>query len=170
MASNDPPPAGRLPRELAHKVDSLVQMFNGVPVMDVTELRRRHRAHMRKTVPKMIEDGITYGEASGGPRFLQQDEASFRQFLRTVDQDLNWQCDTVADAFKRFREIGEVPAPYYPMRIAILLRKAKEHDREKFFLRAWCRHFPSGNGVKYAKLVQRAMKLGAIDALPVSQS
>ena len=74
----------------------------------------------------------------------------------------NWQCDTVAAGFERFQKTGEVPAPHYPMRIAILLRKARDFDRERQFLQVWCRHFPSGNGVTYGKLVERARKTGAI--------
>ena len=82
--------------------------------------------------------------------------------MRNADQNLDWQCDTVAAGFERFKRPGRFRAPHYPMRIAILLRKARDSDREKQFLAAWCRHFPSGNGVTYGKLAERARKMGVI--------
>lgn len=167
MLPNTPSLPGQLPRELAQKVDSLIQAFDDASVMTDGQIERRIAEHMRRAVPKMVGDGLNFGEASGEPGFFNQDEASFREFMKKVDQDLGWQCDTVADSFRRFRARGLVPAPHYPMRIAILLRKAKEHEREKRFLRAWCRHFPTGNGVKYGKLVERARKLGVIREEPV---
>jgi len=83
--------------------------------------------------------------------------------LKSADQDLQWQCETVAASFRKYRSSGEVPAPHYPMRIAILLSKAKDFDRERKFLSAWCKHFPVGNGTKYAALVKRAEKAGAFN-------
>ena len=96
------------------------------------------------------------------PAFLNQDQNSFRAFIKKTDQNLEWQCETVTAAFRRYQKTGEIPVPHYSMRIAVLLRKAKEFDRERRFLAAWCRHFPSGNGVKYGALVERAKKVGAI--------
>jgi len=84
--------------------------------------------------------------------------------MKVVDQDLVWQCETVTAAFERYLKTGEIPAPGNPMRVAVLLHKAKDFDRERQFLAAWCNHFPSGNGVTYAALVERAKKTGAIPA------
>ena len=96
------------------------------------------------------------------PDFLGRDDKPFRKFPKNADQNLGWHCDLVAHSFKQLKSIGLIPAPYSAMRIAILLRKAKEREREGRFLRAWCRHFHSGTGVTYGKLVERARKLGAI--------
>lgn len=126
--------------------------------------RRLADRFTRAAVAKALSEGLTYGQASGAPEFLNQDEDSFRAFIKKVDQDIEWQCDTVAAAFDRYRKTGEVPAPHYPMRIAVLLRKAKEFDRERRFLAAWCRHFPSGNGATYGALLERAKKAGAVQA------
>lgn len=150
-----------LPDDLACKVDELISLFEGTPVLADEERSRLSRQASRKASAQMIEDGKTFGEASGAPSFLNQDEASFRAFLKSVDQDLGWQCGTVAETFKRYLQNGMIPPPYYPTRVTVLLRKAHDHDREKRFLAAWCRHFPEGNGVKYEKLVERAKEVGA---------
>lgn len=154
----------QLSTELSRKVDDLIRLFAETPVVDPSEVERRYSRAMPDATAKMLEGGTTYGQASGAPEFLSQDEESFRAFMKEADQDLAWQCSTVSDAFKRYLEIGETPAPHYPMRVAVLLSKAKDLDREKQFLAAWCMHFPSGNGVKYAALVERAKKVGAIPA------
>lgn len=154
----------QLSTELARKVDDLIRLFADTLTMDPGEVDRRFSRAMREATGKMLNGGITYGQASGAPDFLNQDEESFRAFMKEADQDLAWQCDTVSEAFKRYLEIGEIPAPHYPMRVAVLLGKAKDIDREKQFLAAWCMHFPSGNGVTYAALVERAKKVGAISA------
>lgn len=154
----------KLSKELARKVDDLISLFADSPVLDPSEAERRYRHAMREATAKMLEDRMTFGEASGAPDFLNLDEASFRAFMKKADQDLSWQCDTVSDAFRRYLEIGEIPAPHYPMRIAVLLSKARDLDREKQFLAVWCMHFPSGNGTTYSKLVERAKRVGAIHA------
>lgn len=157
------PLEGTLSADLAKKVDDLVRVFGETPVMAEKERTRLADKFTRAAITKVLDEGITYGQASGAPSFLNQDEDSFRTFIKEVDQNLDWQCDTVAAAFDRFWETGEVPAPHYPMRIAVLLRKAKDFDRERQFLAAWCKHFPSGNGRTFGKLLERAKKVGAIE-------
>jgi hypothetical protein len=157
-----PVSASTLTTDLGAKVDELVRVFMETPVMSPEEQSRLSHSFTRKAAAKMLDEGLTYGRASGAPEFLNQDEAAFRAFMKTVDQDLAWQCETVAAAFDRYQLSGEVPAPHFPMRVTVLLRKAKDFDRERDFLAAWCRHFPRGAGVKYAALVDRAMKVGAL--------
>ena len=148
--------------ELAQKVDDLIELFADANLIDPSEAARRYSRAMHNAAAKMLDDGMTAGQASETPDFLNQDEESFRASMKKVDQDLGWQCNTVSAAFQRYLEIGETPAPHYPMRVAVLLRKAKDFDREKQFLEGWCKHFPSGNGAKYAQLVKRADKVSAI--------
>lgn len=158
-----PVSAGEFSSNLAGIVDALIKLFDDAPEMSERERNRKYRKHYDDIFRKVADEGMDYQEASMQPELYNQDSESFFAKLKSKDQNLEWQCDTVAASFRRYLEIGEVPAPYFPMRIAILLRKAKQHDREKRFLAAWCRHFPTGNGVKYGKLVERARKLGAID-------
>ena len=152
----------KLVDDLAKKVDELILLFNEAPVMKANERVRLGDKFRRAIVARMLDEGLSFGQASGAPAFLNQDQDSFRAFIKKTDQNLEWQCKTVTDAFHRYQKTGEVPAPHYPMRIVVLLRKAKDFDRERRFLAAWCRHFPSGNGVKYGALVERAKKAGAI--------
>lgn len=154
----------QLSAELARKVDDLIRLFADTPVVDPSEMERRYSRATRDATAKMLDGGTIYGQASGAPDFLNQDEESFRAFMKVADQDLAWQCGTVSEAFTRYLETGEIPAPHYPMRVAVLLRKTNELNRERQFLAVWCRHFPSGNGAKYATLVERAKKTGAIPA------
>jgi len=135
--------------------------FNAAQVMSESKRKRLTTEAGRAAYSRMLNEGVSYQEAADIPIHLRaQDEAEFRAFMRKADQDLDWQCNTVDKAFTQYREQGEIPAPHYPMRIAILLRKAKEHEREKAFLTAWCRHFPEGPGGTYDKLAERARKLG----------
>ncbi|WEX12151.1 hypothetical protein [Chelativorans sp. AA-79] len=159
---NAPVQDSQLTDELAGKVDKVIGLLAKEPVMDDERRERLSRRSMQVATKKMLDQGLTYGEASGAPDFLNQDEASFRAYMKEADQDLSWQCDTVADAFKGYLATGEVPAPHYPMRIAVLLHRARDFAREKQFLAAWCKHFPSGNGTTYAKIVERAKKCGAV--------
>lgn len=157
-----PASASILPSNLAERVDCLIRLIADGPVITVEEQERLNRAFRLAAAAKRMNEGLAFGHASGAPDFLNQDEASFHRFMKQADQDLSWQCDTVTDAFEPFWQSGDIPAPHYPMRITILLRKAKDFDREKAFLIAWCMHFSFSNGVTYDKLVQRAHEIGAL--------
>ena len=95
-----------------------------------------------------------------------QDFNLFKVHLSTNKQDLIYQCKTVMAYMKLHLIAGEPVPPYYAERVAILLRKAKEHEKEKQWLVAWCRHFAIDHGYgihgTYAKLMNRAQKLGVI--------
>ena len=60
----------RLPADLANKVDDLIRLFADSPVMEDGERERLARATMRAATTRMLEDGLTYGQASGAPEFL----------------------------------------------------------------------------------------------------
>ncbi len=145
------------------KIDKLTQLLNNNEPLSTEWRRELYSAFSRRVVGKMLDDGVSYGKASDAPEFYNQDYQAFRGHLRKTDQDLGWQCDSVRDAFSGYLKTGEIPAPYFPMRIAILLRKAKETEREKMFLTAWCRHFGTGNpsSGKYYKLSERLQKLNS---------
>lgn len=158
--------ASVLPAGLTKTVDELIQEFINAPVMSEAERDKLYRQSSKNAISRMLDNPQTFGEASEAPEFLNQDEASFRQFLKTADQDLQWRCETVKTSFRKYLTSGEIQAPHYPMRIAILLSKAKDFDRERQFLAAWCKHFPEGNGTTYAALIKRAEKTEALKADP----
>ena len=147
-----------------NKVDDLICLLNDAELLGAEKRRALHRRFVNRVVPRMVEEGVSYNRASDGPAIYDQDYQAFRLSLKETDQNLDWQCDTVRNAFSRHLETGEIPPPYFPMRVAILLRKAKETERERLFLVAWCRHFgndhPSSG--KYFKLTERARKMRAI--------
>ena len=74
------------------------------------------------------------------PDLYASDQDEFKQNLREVDQDLGIQCDFVRTFFSRHWQIGIIGITYYVWRVAVILRKAKELERELRFLRACCRH------------------------------
>ena len=155
---------GNLPSQLRRMVNALISEFESAPEFDHSADEDRRKELLRQAVRGMTGEGVTYGQATGAPSYFNQDHASFRSFIREVDHDLEWQCSTVSDAFRRYYEVGDIPAPHYPMRIAILLRKEKESELERLFLATWCRRFQNGVGVgvTYSKLIERARKVGAI--------
>lgn len=55
-------------------------------------------------------------------------------------------------------ENGEVPAPCYAWRIAVMLRQAKEHELESDFLEGFARHFGDCVGARYTAIAERAVK------------
>ena len=79
--------------------------------------------------------------ALGAPDFCNLGPDEAKLFIRSKAQDLDWQCRTVGEYFTYHQRTGDVVPPHYPERIAILLRKAKEPEREWAWLAAWCRHF-----------------------------
>ncbi|MCP8896372.1 HIRAN domain-containing protein [Shinella daejeonensis] len=143
------------------RLDTLTTFLKGEAIVTPQQLEKLRKAQSRKTVSRMMETGETYGQASGAPAFLNQPEGDFRAHLQSIDNDLSAQLDIVDKACRSYFETGEVPAPYYPWRIAVILSKAKMRDREREFLAAWCRHFAEGRGKRYGELVERANKLNA---------
>lgn len=114
----------------------------------------------RAIVLEMLATGKTYGETSGMPDFLALPEAEMRSELRAIDNDLSEQVSIVDRSFVAYLERGEIPAPYYAWRIAIILRRAKRSDLEERFLAAWCKHFGDrGNGTRYRQLTDRYKKI-----------
>ncbi len=91
---------------------------------------------------------------------LRLPEEEYKAFMKKADNDLAQQVSIVRDSFDFWLKSGMTPAPYYAYRIAVILSKAKRKDLEKEFLAAWTRHFPTGNGKRYADLAERARKMG----------
>ncbi|MET4634900.1 HIRAN domain-containing protein [Kaistia defluvii] len=142
------------------RLDALITFLKEAKKPSSQHLEKLRRAQSELTTSRMFENGETYGQASGAPAFLNLPEVDFRNHLRSIDNDLSAQIDIVDTACRSYFETGEVPAPYYPWRIAVILSKRKLKDREREFLAAWCRHFTSGSGERYVALAERARKLG----------
>lgn len=79
---------------------------------------------------------------------------------RGKEQDLGFQCDYVRASFERYWIGGEPVPPGFVKRVAVLLRKAREHNRELRFLRAWHRHMGDElTGASRGSLIERLQKL-----------
>ena len=91
--------------------------------------------------------------------FLSGASEEVREFLRHRDNDLAFQIETVKGCFAAYFRDGEVPPPYYPYRIAVILRKAGLHSLERSFLEAWVSHFPGDGGGRNAVLQERLAKI-----------
>ncbi|WP_421928632.1 HIRAN domain-containing protein [Neoaquamicrobium sediminum] len=144
------------------RLDALMAFLKEAPRLSPVEVDKLWTARSENVITRMLENGETSGEASGVPAFLNLPESDFRDHLRSIDNDLSAQIEIVDTACRAYFETGELPAPYYPWRIAVILSKRKMKNREREFLTAWCRHFASGPGRRYAEIVQRAKKVGAV--------
>lgn len=143
-------------------LSALIARMNQSPVQSRGAASALHKAHFAKAFDWITETGTAFDRPVGPLAMLALPEDEFRQELRSADNDLDRQIEIVNYAFDRWYEIGEIPAPYYPWRIAVILSKAKRKDEEAAFLTAWCRHFGDTIGGRYEALAQRAAKLGAI--------
>ncbi|GLK84438.1 hypothetical protein [Ancylobacter defluvii] len=108
-------------------------------------------------------DPILVEDTADPLAFLKKPDAL--EMLHSIENYLSAQISIVEKSFSRYVVTGDLPAPHYPFRICVILRKSKESDLEMSFLAAWCRHFGwigRDSGARYADLVSRAKKLGVV--------
>jgi len=103
---------------------------------------------------------VSSGEATDTLPHLQRADA--QEFLKSIQDDLREQVKIVDRCVTDWFRVGEYPAPAYPWRITVILRKAKLLDVEREFLTAYCKHFTHTVGASNEKIANRAMKVGAL--------
>lgn len=160
------PPAPVDDRDEYELLDALVDRLNNTPVMTAAQeaaLDAKRRELMNDWIGGMLDEGLTYNQASGGPEIYNQPEADFKDELKRTDSNLRVQIDRFDAALDRWFETGEGHPPYWPWRIAVILSKRKELEREKRFLAAYCRHFWNRKGRRDEMILERAEKKGAFD-------
>lgn len=111
----------------------------------------------------------TLGKVGGVDPLYQLPEAEFKAQLRSKQNDLGEMLRLFNSFLDSWFSTARMPVPpYYPDRIAVILRKAKCFDFEKAFLVAYFRHFWFEQGsAKDQTLGERAKKIGvAIPAIP----
>jgi hypothetical protein len=110
----------------------------------------------------MISTGVSYGVASEAPDHLTQGEELFQTEMARMNDLVLEQVRIFQQGLDRWFEHGETFAPYYPYRIAVILRKAKRRDLEETFLRAHVQHFRTWTigGFRYVEILERAAKMG----------
>lgn len=143
-------------------VETLIERLNTTPLLIPEEAERRHRKFAKSAAARMISAGVTYGVASETPDHLTQGEEHFRSEMARMNDLVLEQVRIFQQSLDQWFEHGETFAPYYPYRIAVILRKAKRRDLEEGFLRAYVRHFRTWTtgGSRYAEILERAAKMG----------
>jgi hypothetical protein len=146
------------------KLEALIARLNDTSPLtakDEAKLDERRHAFLRAATLRMIERGETSGKATGDLAIYNQTEESFRAELRNTDNDLGEQIARFNVGLDRWFEFGETHPPYFPWRVAIILSKSGEKEKEREFLAAYCRHFSDRRGNRDEMIVARAEKRGA---------
>lgn len=145
--------------ETLSSLTALCARMDGQRRLSREDIARLSNARFGEIWPAMAS-GATFGEANAGVLgFLASPDAT--DSLARIEHDLDAQISIVDGMFTEYLAHGDIPAPHYAMRIAILLSKAKAKEQEADFLRGWCKHFGRvRNGGNYSKLAERARKLG----------
>lgn len=147
-------------------LDALIKRLNNhVPYTDAdkAKLEPHRRSWLITAAARMFKTGETIGKASGDLEIFNQSETDFRAEIQRTDNDLGIQIERFNHGLDRWFEYAYHHPPYYPWRIAVILSKRKERDREMRFLAAYCRHFWSMKGARYEMILARAEKKGAFD-------
>lgn len=156
-----------LPSISLEKFYKLINLMKSARVYTEEELKdlwEKDKEREHKIVEKMLNEGISYGEASGEYEFLNQPYEDFQEYLKSIDNDLDRNVEITKYGFELYIKRGEAPYPYYARRIAIILSKNKLYREEKEFLHEWYRHFQNTEncGSGYRDLIIRAKKKEAI--------
>lgn len=143
-------------------LDALIRRLQSTPVLGSDEAERRRRVFYSRVSSRMISEAVSSGVASGAPDHLTKGEAHFRAEMARMDNLLGEQIRIFQQGLDQWFEHGEKFAPYYPFRIAVILRKAKRGDLERAFLAAYVEHFAElrTGGSRYAQILDRAEKMG----------
>ncbi len=129
-----------------NRIDCFIKALEEAPFVDYMALHERTTEQRRSEIDRMFSVGLTFGEATNAPPILNQPEKEFRAALKAIDNDIIEQIKIIEHCLPRWFSMGDFPPPYYAFRIAVILRKAKEHGRERKFLRAYLINFRSRFG------------------------
>jgi len=141
---------------------SLLQRLETTPLLSAEEAAKRSKKFYAAMSARMFDEGVSSGVAAGVPSHLTGSEEHFRAEMARMDNLLGEQVRIFQEGLDQWFTHGERFPPYYPYRIAVILRKAKRPDLEADFLRGYVRHFGHWRhgGARYAQIVERAMKVG----------
>lgn len=142
------------------KVKKLIFVLQNCEVLTEQERAKKYDMH-RKSIVNQLLSGQNYGQAIGLHPIYNQSEEAFKSELHGSKDSLASNVAVLANSFSLYLKIGEIPAPYFAWRIAVILSKAKMKHLELEFLSGWNRHFSNCKAVgsKYEKLIKRFDKL-----------
>ena len=151
-----------IPDEHLAVLDALIERLESSALLDIASMYEIREKRQAQIVSDMFYKGKTHGEASGAHPILLQDQPDFEAQLQSIKQSLINQVQIFTHGVDAWFSKGDHPPPYYPLRIAVILRKNNEIDREKRFLAAYCKHFATRRGSRGdERIMERAIKLGA---------
>lgn len=157
-------PVTRVDENALKKLDALIERMNAMPALTAKQVAARQKMNRFDFIEDdeaTIQRKLADLQANSSPSVLE-DPGGIKQY----DNDLAKQVEIVGEGLDEWERSGMTPAPYYSYRIAVILSKQKEVEREKDFLAAWCRHFSKvGIGQRYADLVERARRKGAFPVI-----
>lgn len=141
---------------------ALLQRLDATPLLSAEDAAKRSKKFYAAMAAAMFDDGVSSGVAADAPSHLTGSEEHFRAEMARMDNLLGEQIRIFQQGLDQWFTHGERFPPYYPYRIAVILRKAKRSDLEADFLRAYVRHFGHWRhgGARYAQIVERAVKAG----------
>jgi len=148
-----------LPEHQLNALHELTRYLAAKPVMPSALANSKNKAFMRETLSNMESTDTSFGEATATMPHLNRPDA--KDYLRSIDNDLIEQVKITRECAESWFQNGEHPAPYYPWRITVILRKIKAFDLERDFLAAYCKHFYNTLGSRDAKIAERAVKIRA---------
>lgn len=143
---------------LIAQVERLIEILEFTPVMTEAERASKQTLHYSATTERMSRTGEPWGDASdaiafpNGEGVLPRDDAH-------IESDLGKQIQIVSRSVEKWFSTGDIPAPHYPWRVAVLLSRSKLVDHERRFLTAFCRHFGKARGKKFEQIAQREQQL-----------
>lgn len=149
-------------------LEGLILRLKQTPLLSRENENRKYKMFIENIADRMINEGVSRGVAADDHEMYNQPEDEFFVHLQSVDNELLQQISIFNFGLDRWFEYGECHPPYLPWRIAIILSKRKELEKEKRFLAAYCRHFKFRVGTRDQKITNRAIKKGAIssDGIP----
>jgi hypothetical protein len=136
----------------------LTARLERTPELEPEAAQALSKASSGQIFQKMIDEGLSYGQAFGGTLSFLSDPDGL-EHLKTIKDDLGEQVRLTSGVINEWFSFGEHPPPHYPWRVTVILRKARLFDEERAFLAAYSKHFTDR-----ADFAKRLLKLGIFPA------
>jgi hypothetical protein len=157
-------PALTLDERDVQAVVALTALLRDAPRLSDDEVQARNLAARERRTADFIEKGSAPPLGMQGmPEFASMGP-DVHGFMRDVADNLRWHLDYTARGVAAFFTEGWQPAPHYPRRVAIILRKAKRWDLEADFCEAYAEHFYDAATDADPWCIERAAKARKLDA------
>lgn len=140
-------------------LNSLILRLQNTKPLSKTAAVKLREASFSQFFGKILNQGSTFGEASGHLSFLSRPDS--KEYLKSIQNDLLRQIEIVNETLDFWFQKGFSPAPNYMNRIAVILRKRKDFDMEKQYLSALALQFYGSAGRTWEIIDARIDKIEA---------